>query len=103
MIFKKIRNNFSLLFDSSRHVWIFELAYKLVAFAVIFPLLLLAVNACLNIAGVNYLTNEYIKRALTHPVVIIAVFLAICAFVLYCTYACLCEHIGVCARWRRMA
>ena len=42
MIFKKLRNNFSLLIDSSRHVWTFELAYKLVAFAVIFPIVLFA-------------------------------------------------------------
>ena len=101
MIFKKIRNNFSLLIDSSRHVWIFELAYKLVAFAVIFPLLLLAVNACLNIAGVNYLTNEYIKRVLTHPVVIIVIFLAMCAFVFYCTYEM--TFLSVCFETKRTA
>lgn len=86
MIFKKIRNNFSLLIDSSRHVWTFELAYKLVAFAVIFPIVILAINSLMKITGVSYLTNEYIQRTITHPVVIIAIFLAICIFVFYCTY-----------------
>ena len=86
MIFKKIRNNFSLLIDSSRQVWIFEFAYKLVAFAVIFPIVLLAINSLMKIAGISYLTNEYIQRVITHPIVIIAIFIAICAFVFYCTY-----------------
>ena len=99
MIFKKIRNNFSLLIDSSRHVWTFELAYKLVAFAVIFPVVLLAINSLMKIAGVNYLTNEYIQRAMTHPIVIIAVFLAICVFVLYCTYEM--TYLSVCFETKR--
>lgn len=86
MFFKKLRNNFSLLIDSSRHVWTFEAAYKLVAFAVIFPVVLLAVNLLMKVTGVSYLTNEYIQRAATHPIVIIAIFLAISAFVFYCTY-----------------
>ena len=86
MIFKKIRNNFSLLIDSSRQVWIFEFAYKLVAFAVLFPIVLLAINSLMKIAGISYLTNEYIQRVITHPIVIIAIFIAICAFVFYCTY-----------------
>ena len=75
MIFKKLRNNFSLLIDSSRHVWTFELAYKLVAFAVIFPIVLFTINFLMKIAGVNYLTNEYIQRAMTHPVVYLQFFL----------------------------
>ena len=83
MIFKKLRNNFSLLIDSSRHVWTFELAYKLVAFAVIFPIVLFTINFLMKIAGVNYLTNEYIQRAMTHPVVIFAIFLAVGIFVFY--------------------
>ncbi len=99
MIYKKIRNNFSLLIDSSRHVWTFELAYKLVAFAVIFPIVLLAINSLMKIAGVNYLTNEYIQRAMTHPIVIIAIFLAICAFVFYCTYEM--TYLSVCFETKR--
>ena len=58
MIFKKIRNNFSLLIDSSRHVWTFELAYKLVAFAVIFPIVLFAINFLMKIAGVMNIFRE---------------------------------------------
>lgn len=99
MIFKKLRNNFSLLIDSSRHVWTFELAYKLVAFAVIFPIVLLAINSLMKIAGVNYLTNEYIQRAMTHPIVIIAIFIAICAFVFYCTYEM--TYLSVCFETKR--
>lgn len=99
MIFKKIRNNFSLLIDSSRHVWTFELAYKLVAFAVIFPIVLFAINFLMKIAGVNYLTNEYIQRAMTHPVVIFAIFLAVGIFVFYCTYEM--TYLSVCFETKR--
>ena len=99
MIFKKLRNNFSLLIDSSRHVWTFELAYKLVAFAVIFPIVLFAINFLMKIAGVNYLTNEYIQRAMTHPVVIFAIFLAIGIFVFYCTYEM--TYLSVCFETKR--
>lgn len=99
MIFKKIRNNFSLLIDSSRQVWIFEFAYKLVAFAVIFPLVLLAINSLMKIAGISYLTNEYIRRVITHPIVIIAIFIAICAFVFYCTYEM--TYLSVCFETKR--
>ena len=99
MIFKKIRNNFSLLIDSSRHVWTFELAYKLVAFAVVFPIVLLAINSLMKIAGVNYLTNEYIQRAMTHPIVIFAIFIAICVFVFYCTYEM--TYLSVCFETKR--
>ena len=63
MIFKKLRNNFSLLIDSSRHVWTFELAYKLVAFAVIFPIVLFAINFLMKIAGaVSYTHLDVYKR-----------------------------------------
>ena len=99
MIFKKIRNNFSLLIDSSRQVWIFEFAYKLVAFAVIFPIVLLAINSLMKIAGISYLTNEYIQRVITHPIVIIAIFIAICAFVFYCTYEM--TYLSVCFETKR--
>lgn len=99
MIFKKIRNNFSLLIDSSRQVWIFEFAYKLVAFAVIFPIVLLAINSLMKIAGISYLTNEYIQRVITHPIVIIAIFIAMCAFVFYCTYEM--TYLSVCFETKR--
>lgn len=99
MIFKKIRNNFSLLIDSSRQVWIFEFAYKLVAFAVIFPIVLLAINSLMKIAGISYLTNEYIQRVITHPIVIIAIFIAICVFVFYCTYEM--TYLSVCFETKR--
>ena len=99
MIFKKIRNNFSLLIDSSRQVWIFEFAYKLVAFAVIFPIVLLTINSLMKIAGISYLTNEYIQRVITHPIVIIAIFIAICAFVFYCTYEM--TYLSVCFETKR--
>lgn len=99
MIFKKIRNNFSLLIDSSRQVWIFEFAYKLVAFAVLFPIVLLAINSLMKIAGISYLTNEYIQRVITHPIVIIAIFIAICAFVFYCTYEM--TYLSVCFETKR--
>ena len=99
MILKSYETIFSLLIDSSRHVWTFELAYKLVAFAVIFPIVLFTINFLMKIAGVNYLTNEYIQRAMTHPVVIFAIFLAMGIFVFYCTYEM--TYLSVCFETKR--
>lgn len=87
------------MIDSSRQVWIFEFAYKLVAFAVLFPIVLLAINSLMKIAGISYLTNEYIQRVITHPIVIIAIFIAICAFVFYCTYEM--TYLSVCFETKR--
>lgn len=53
----------------------------------------------MKIAGVNYLTNEYIQRAMTHPVVIFAIFLAIGIFVFYCTYEM--TYLSVCFETKR--
>lgn len=47
----------------------------------------------------NYLTNEYIQRAMTHPVVIFAIFLAIGIFVFYCTYEM--TYLSVCFETKR--
>ena len=40
----------------------------------------------MKVAGIRYLTNEYIVKALTNPVVIIALFTGIILFVGYCIY-----------------
>lgn len=53
----------------------------------------------MKIAGVNYLTNEYIQRTMTHPVVIFAIFLAIGIFVFYCTYEM--TYLSVCFETKR--
>ena len=53
----------------------------------------------MKIAGVNYLTNEYIQRAMTHPVVIFAIFLAMGIFVFYCTYEM--TYLSVCFETKR--
>ena len=71
---ESLKNNVRLLRRSKRHVILFELTYKLLAVAVIYPILTAAINLCMKVAGIRYLTNEYIVKALTNPVVIIALF-----------------------------
>lgn len=72
---ESLKNNVRLLRRSKRHVILFELTYKLLAVAVIYPILTAAINLCMKVAGIRYLTNEYIVKALTNPVVIIALFI----------------------------
>ena len=74
---ESLKNNVRLLRRSKRHVILFELTYKLLAVAVIYPILTAAINLCMKVAGIRYLTNEYIVKALTNPVVIIALFTGI--------------------------
>ena len=83
---ESLKNNVRLLRRSKRHVILFELTYKLLAVAVIYPILTAAINLCMKVAGIRYLTNEYIVKALTNPVVIIALFTGIILFVGYCIY-----------------
>ena len=61
---ERLKNNVRLLRRSKRHVILFELTYKLLAVAVIYPILTAAINLCMKVAGIRYLTNEYID--LTH-------------------------------------
>ena len=61
---ESLKNNVRLLRRSKRHVILFELTYKLLAVAVIYPILTAAINLCMKVAGIRYLTNEYIVKAL---------------------------------------
>ena len=60
---ESLKNNVRLLRRSKRHVILFELTYKLLAVAVIYPILTAAINLCMKVAGIRYLTNEYIRLA----------------------------------------
>ena len=53
----------------------------------------------LKAAGIRYLTNEYIVKALTNPVVIIALFTGIILFVGYCIYEM--AYLAVCFETKR--
>ena len=85
-MFKLAKQHFTLLRGSARHILLFELAYKLVATCIAYPLVILIINLSMKIAGISYLTNEYILKAVVNPVFIILMLLTILAFVLYCAY-----------------
>ena len=68
---ESLRNNMKLLKSSKRHVLLFELAYKLLALAVFYPVITGVIRLCMRITGINYLTNEYIAKAFMNPVIII--------------------------------
>ena len=53
----------------------------------------------MKVAGIRYLTNEYIVKALTNPVVIIALFTGIILFVGYCIYEM--AYLAVCFETKR--
>ena len=96
---ESLKNNVRLLRRSKRHIILFELTYKLLAVAVIYPILTAAINLCMKVAGIRYLTNEYIVKALTNPVVIIALFTGIILFVGYCIYEM--AYLAVCFETKR--
>jgi len=83
---KNIKDEFILLANSSRFIGIFELTYKLVAIAVIYPLILFLITICMKAEGINYLTNEYIENTLKNPLALCLLFVAITLFVMYCTF-----------------
>ena len=81
---ESLRNNMKLLKSSKRHVLLFELAYKLLALAVFYPVITGVIRLCMRITGINYLTNEYIATTLTNPIVIIFIILGLIFLALYC-------------------
>lgn len=85
-MFKWAKEDFWLLKSSGKHIFIFELTYKLVATAFVYPLALLLINLALKVSGVRYLTNEHILKLLANPFVWLLVLFFILAFVGYCTY-----------------
>ncbi|MGN0317490.1 MAG: glycerophosphodiester phosphodiesterase family protein [Lachnospira sp.] len=98
-MFKKIRNNYHLLFENAKNIVLFELVYKCVAIALIYPLILILLDNVMEMVGINYLTNEYIKRALTSPLVIAAIVAVLVLFVIFCTYEM--AYMAVCFQTRR--
>lgn len=85
-MFRWAKEDFWLLKSGGRHIFIFELTYKLVATALVYPLALLLMNLALSVSGVRYLTNEQILKLLASPFVWLLILVLIIAFVLYCTY-----------------
>lgn len=82
----KLKRDLRLLLESGKHIVLFELIYKMVAVSVVYPLVILLIDIGMRAAGIRYLTNEYIIRVITNPVVIAIILLAIVLFVAYCTY-----------------
>ena len=82
----KLKRDLRRLLESGKHIVLFELIYKMVAVSVVYPLVILLIDIGMRAAGIRYLTNEYIIRVITNPVVIAIILLAIVLFVAYCTY-----------------
>lgn len=99
-MFNKIRDELDLLISSSKLVGLFEITYKLVAIAIIYPLLYWGVKFGLKLAGVRYLTNEYILKVLVDPIFLTFVALMVVAFVMYCSYEM--GYLAVCFETKRM-
>ena len=88
-----------LLKRSKRHILLFEFAYKLLAVAVFYPVIICMIRLCMKISGISYLTNEYIVKMFTNPVIIICCFLGIIGFVIYCIYEM--AYLAVCFETKR--
>ena len=73
----------TLIKKSGLNFWLFELLYKLAAFAILYPLLLAAFRFTLKRAGFNYLTNDYIYIYLRNPFTILLILLLITGFISY--------------------
>ena len=94
-----LKDNIKLLKMSKRHVLLFELAYKLLAVAVFYPVITGVIRLCMRITGINYLTNEYIAKAFMNPVIILFCFLGIIGFIIYCVYEM--AYLAVCFETKR--
>ena len=96
---QSLKNNMRLLKQSKRHILLFELAYKLIAVAVFYPVIIGVIRLCMKISGINYLTNEYIAKAFTNPVIIIFCLIGVIGFVAYCIFEM--AYLAVCFETKR--
>ena len=85
-MFSGVKESIGRLRSCGRKIILFELVYKLGATAVVYPLLILLLEAVLKASGVSYLTNEYILKILANPVTWIVLLAALVLFVAYCVY-----------------
>jgi len=96
---QSLKNNMRLLKQSKRHILLFELAYKLIAVAVFYPVITGVIRLCMKVSGINYLTNEYIAKAFMNPVIIIFCLIGVIGFVAYCIFEM--AYLAVCFEEKR--
>ena len=96
---QSLKNNMRLLKQSKRHILLFELAYKLIAVAVFYPVITGVIRLCMKVSGINYLTNEYIAKAFMNPVIIIFCLIGVIGFVAYCIFEM--AYLAVCFETKR--
>lgn len=80
------KEDWKLLKDGGRNLLLFEILYKMIAVAGAYPLAILLIDFALKVAGVRYLTNGYIIKVITNPMVVIVLvcsFLIVGAYLLY--------------------
>lgn len=75
--------DWKLLKNGGRNMFLFEISYKMIATAIVYPLAILLLILAIKIVGVRYLTNEYIIKVFTNPLVI---FILVCAFLITAFY-----------------
>ena len=63
---KKAKEDLSLLMRSGKHIFVFELTYKLAATAIVYPLAVLVLNLVFRFAGISYLTNVPARKYCWH-------------------------------------
>lgn len=78
-----LKDDWKLLKNGGRNMLLFEILYKMIAVAIVYPLAILLINFAIKVAGVRYLTNEYIGKVITNPLVIIVL---VCAFLMVGIY-----------------
>ena len=78
------REDWKLLKKGGKNMFLFEISYKMIATAIVYPLLILLMNLAIKLVGVRYLTNEYIIKVITNPIVII---ILVCLFLIVALYS----------------
>lgn len=75
--------DWKLLKKGGRNMFLFEISYKMIGTAIVYPLVILLMILAIKIAGVRYLTNEYIIKVFTNPLVIL---ILVCSFLITALY-----------------
>lgn len=87
MVFK---DGFSLIKKGGLSLFLFEVIYKMLFIALFYPALILLFEFTLKMAGIKYLTNNYLYAFLKSPFTIISILLLILIFTFYITYEVSC-------------
>ena len=91
--------DWKLLKKGGRNMILFEISYKMIVAAIIYPLVILLINLAIKMVGVRYLTNEYIIKVFANPFVIIALVCSCLIVAIYSLYEMI--FIGACYEFKK--